>query len=168
MYLEGSCHCKRVQFSCEAYAPVPYMRCYCSICRKTAGAGGYAINLGARADTMMVSGREHLSVYRANITENGTTRTSTAQRHFCRHCGSALWLYDPTWPDLIHPHASAIDTPLPEAPAHEHILLDSKANWVPVPDGEHEHHHMRYPDESLAGWHRRHGMLSGDAPESAG
>jgi len=23
------------------------MRCYCSICRKTAGGGGYAINLGA-------------------------------------------------------------------------------------------------------------------------
>src|SRR5699024_5270508 len=28
MKLEGSCHCGRVHFRCEAYAPVPYLRCY--------------------------------------------------------------------------------------------------------------------------------------------
>lgn len=37
MKLEGSCHCGNVRFSCEAYAPVPFLHCYCSICRKTAG-----------------------------------------------------------------------------------------------------------------------------------
>src|SRR3546814_10297589 len=45
-----SCCCGTVRFSVEAYAPVPFMRCYCSICRKSAGGGGYAINLGAKAD----------------------------------------------------------------------------------------------------------------------
>ena len=38
MQLYGSCYCGAVRFSVEADAPVPYMRCYCSICRKTAGA----------------------------------------------------------------------------------------------------------------------------------
>lgn len=159
MKLEGSCHCGRVRFRCEAYAPVPYLHCYCSICRKTAGGGGFAINLGARSETMEVEGREHLGVYRAEIEENGERRTSSGQRHFCTHCGSALWLYDPTWPDLVHPHASAIDTPLPEAPERVHILLDSKANWVPVPGGRHDVHCGHYPDESLEAWHRRHGLL---------
>ena len=37
MKLEGSCHCGNVRFRCQAYAPVPFMHCYCSICRKTAG-----------------------------------------------------------------------------------------------------------------------------------
>ena len=46
MHLEGSCHCGAVTFSVEAHSPVPFMHCHCSICRKTAGSGGYAINLG--------------------------------------------------------------------------------------------------------------------------
>ena len=48
MHLEGSCHCGAVRFSVEAPHPYPFNLCYCSICRKTAGAGGFAINLGAR------------------------------------------------------------------------------------------------------------------------
>ncbi|GAB3035376.1 GFA family protein [Oleiagrimonas citrea] len=160
MKLEGSCHCGSVRFSCKAYAPVPYMHCYCSICRKTAGGGGYAINLGAYAESLKVEGREHLAVYQAVIhDEHGDTRTSSGQRHFCRLCGSALWLYDPTWPELVHPHASAIDTPLPEAPERVHIQLDSKASWVPAPEGPHDAHFPEYPDESLREWHRRHGLL---------
>jgi len=44
MKLEGACHCGKVRFRCEAYAPVPFLHCYCSICRKTAGGSGSAVN----------------------------------------------------------------------------------------------------------------------------
>lgn len=160
MKLDGSCHCGRVRFRCEAYAPTPYLRCYCSICRKTAGGGGYAINLGARHDTLEVEGRENLSIYRARIREDdGSVRHSTGERNFCKHCGSALWLYDPTWPELMHPFASAIDTPLPTPPEVVHILLDSIANWVDVSNGPHDRHFQHYPDLSLEAWHRQHGLL---------
>ncbi|HJT99178.1 MAG TPA: GFA family protein [Rhodanobacteraceae bacterium] len=162
MLLEGSCHCRRVRFTCEAYAPVPYQRCYCSICRKTAGSGGYAINLGAWKKTLKVEGREHIAVYRAWIEEDGRRRTSTGRRHFCKRCGSALWLYDPKWPELVHPHASAIDTPLPKAPEHVHLCLDFKASWCEVPRGKREKTFARFPKESLADWHRRRGLLDGD------
>jgi hypothetical protein len=37
MQLKGSCHCAKVKFTVESGEPVPFMRCYCSICRKTAG-----------------------------------------------------------------------------------------------------------------------------------
>ena len=160
MRLEGSCHCGSVRFTCEAHAPVPFLHCYCSICRKTAGGGGSAVNLGARADSLEVEGREHLGVYQARIRDDdGGCRTSSAQRHFCTGCGSALWLFDPEWPDLVHPHASAIDTSLPEAPERVHMLLGSKANWVRVPQGKDDLRMDGFPDESLEDWHRRHGLL---------
>ena len=155
MHLQGSCHCGAVRFTVEAHQPYPFMRCYCSICRKTAGGGGYAISLGADHASLRVEGEEHLSIYRARL-ENG--EASSGQRHFCRHCGSALWLYDPTWPELVHPHASAIDTPLPAPPEHVHMMLGSRASWVEVARKPNDRCFDDYPDESLADWHQRHGL----------
>jgi hypothetical protein len=160
MKIEGSCHCRRVRFSCDAYAPAPFMLCYCSICRKTAGGGGYAINLGAYAKTLKIRGKKNLGVYRAKISEGGKTTTSTGQRNFCTKCGSCLWLFDPEWPELIHPFASAIDTPLSKAPEHVHMMLDFKPAWCEVPRGKGERHVRRYPKESLEAWHKRHGLLA--------
>lgn len=161
MRLEGSCHCKRVRFRLESDTPYPYMRCYCSICRKTAGGGGYAINLGGHAETLEVEGREHVGIYHARLTDkHGETIESRAERHFCRHCASALWAWDPHWPELVHPFASAIDTPLPVPPERVHIMLDSRASWCEVPEGPHDRHFAEYPEESIADWHRRHGLGS--------
>jgi len=154
MLLEGSCHCQAVRFSVESHEPVPFMRCHCSICRKTAGTGGYAINLGAAHDTLRVQGSENLSVYRATMADG---QPSTGQRHFCKHCGTALWLWDPTWPELVHPHAGAIDTPLPVPPSVTHMMLGSKPDWVQVRPEPEDETFDAYPNESLAEWHRRNG-----------
>ena len=153
MQLEGSCHCGAVRFSVKSHEPAPFMRCYCSICRKTAGTGGFAINLGAENRSLQVQGREHLSVYQAKM-EDGTR--STGQRHFCKVCGSALWLYDPTWPELVHPHAGAIDTPLPRPPDAVHMMLGSKPDWVDAHVRPADETFDDYPRESLAEWHERH------------
>ena len=88
--LEGSCHCGSVRFRVESSTPYPYQACYCSICRKTAGGGGYAINLGADASTLEVEGRENLSVYNAKLYdrgEGGEAQVSEAERNFGKHCG---------------------------------------------------------------------------------
>jgi hypothetical protein len=164
MKLQGSCHCGAVRFSLHCDGPVPYQRCYCSICRKTQGGGGYAINLGGDAATLRVRGRSALAVYRALIpgTVGRRSRRSPAQRHFCKHCGSALWLYDPHWPDLVHPFASAIDTPLPAAPVRTHLMLASKASWVEPSLRSGDLQFDGYPAESIAEWHRRHGLASTD------
>lgn len=155
MHLDGSCHCGRVKFSVESHEPAPFMRCYCSICRKTAGTGGFAINLGADYKTFKLhQGQEQLRIYRAHL--NG--KESTGQRHFCGHCGTALWLYDESWPDLMHPHAGAIDTPLPVPPAHVHMMLGSKPDWVEVAAADDDEQFDEYPKESLADWHRHHGL----------
>jgi len=155
MHLKGSCHCGAVSFTCEAYAPVPYLRCYCSICRKTGGGGGFAINLGAGADSLVIEGADNIPVFHAFI----DGKQSPAERRFCSKCGSALWVHDPRWPDLIHPFASAIDTELPVPAEQIHIMLDAKPGWVRIDDNDSEDRFDKYPSESLEDWHRRHGVL---------
>ncbi len=66
MRLEGSCHCCAVTFTVESHTPQPYMRCYCSICRRTAGSGAFVINLGADYRTLKATERRSIGIYRAD------------------------------------------------------------------------------------------------------
>jgi hypothetical protein len=160
MKLEGSCHCGAVRFALQSAHPYPFNLCYCSICRKTAGGGGYAINLGGDYATLRVEGTENVSVYRARITDpqSGATTESSARRHFCRCCGSALWLWDPQWPELVHPFASAVDTDLPAPPERTHLMVGSKAPWVELRTDAKDLVFDEYPEESIAQWHQRLGL----------
>ncbi|GAQ83004.1 hypothetical protein KFL_001320120 [Klebsormidium nitens] len=158
MHLKGSCHCGEVQFELDSKHPYPYQHCYCSICRKVGGAGS-AVNLGGDAKTLKVtSGEDKITIYNAKIRdeEAKVVKVSEAQRRFCKICGSALWLDDPRWPELVHPFATAIDTPLPKAPEKTHIMLGSIAPWI---DLDHTAYNDQkfdiYPEESIAQWHQR-------------
>ncbi len=157
MHLKGSCHCGKIKFSLQSDHPYPYNLCYCSVCRKTAGGGGYAINLSGECQSLNVTGKEHIHVYQAAIRDNKSkeSKLSPAQRNFCRHCGSSLWVWDPRWPELIHPFASAIDSDLPIPPEHTHLMLDSKAPWVALHADPGDKQFPAYPDESIAQWHQR-------------
>src|ERR1700724_1388656 len=84
MRLEGSCRCGVVTFSFDSHTPSPYQRCYCSICRKSAGGGGYAINIMGLADTLKVKGKSALGVWNAPIDGH----KGSADRHYCKHCGT--------------------------------------------------------------------------------
>lgn len=90
MLLKGSCHCGAVTSALQSHTPNPYMRCYCSICRKTQGGGGFAINIMGEADTLKVTGKRNVSLYRARIKEGRESVRSPGRRHFCRKCGSSL------------------------------------------------------------------------------
>ena len=159
MLLRGSCHCGGVRFEVESHTPYPFMRCYCSICRKTAGGGGYAINIMGDADTLKVRGRKNVAVYRARLDAGAGRRTqSPAQRHFCVKCASALWVWDPRWPEWIYPFASAIDTPLPKPPEDVELMLDYAAPWADAPEGPGHARFAEYPTESIIDWHRKRGL----------
>ena len=151
MQISGSCHCGAVKFSLETNTPYPYQRCYCTICRKTQGGGGFAVNIMGWTDSLEVDGEEHIKVYHAII----DGEKSPMERRFCKHCGSALWVYHDKWPDLIHPFASAIDTDLPMPDEFVHMMLDYKASWADVPEGEGHVHFDRYPDKSIEVWHEK-------------
>ena len=146
MQLEGSCHCGRVRFRLQSAHPYPFNLCYCSICRKTA--------------TFEVEGREHATCYQPHIPDpdTGELKQNPGQRYFCKHCGSALWAWDPRWPELVHPFASAIDGDLPVPPERTHMMLGSKAPWVEVCAGPRDQQFDAYPEQSLAEWHQRLGL----------
>ena len=155
MQLRGSCHCGAVRFSVVSDTPYPFMLCYCSICRKTAGGGGCAINIRGEHETLAVTGRRHLRVYQAEI----DGELSPGQRHFCGRCASALWVWDPRWPEWMYPFASAIDSELPAAPERSHIMLDSAPAWVPRPRASARNAlSAHYGDASIESWHRDHGL----------
>ena len=160
MRLEGSCHCGDVRFRLRSEHPYPFNLCYCSICRKTAGGGGYAINLSGDFATLEVDGRERIRTYHAKLADRDSSelRESPAERSFCGTCGSALWLWDPRWPELLHPFASAIDTELPRPPERTHLMLESKPPWVELHAAAQDKQFAGYPEESIAAWHERLGL----------
>ena len=158
MKLEGSCQCGAVAFSVESRTPHPFNYCYCSICRKTAGGGGYAINLGADAATLEIEGEENITVYRAAKNDRDAYEADGlgfSRRHFCSKCGSALWVFNPSWPDLLHPFASANDTPLPKPPEIQALMTAHAPEWVELPEGPHFEH---YPDSGIEDWHKARGL----------
>lgn len=114
--------------------------------------------------TLSVTGEENITVYQAKVADSGSglTKKSPLRRRFCKICGSALWLWDPRWPELVHPVASAIDTALPVPPEHVHLMTASKAPWVEVEAGDNDRVFEHYPDESIAEWHRRLGLEKPD------
>ena len=67
-------------------------------------------------------------------------------------------MWDPRWPELIHPFASAIDTPLPTPPERVHLMLGSKAPWVVPTVGKRDQRYDEYPREAIAEWHARLGL----------
>ena len=158
--LNGSCRCGAVRFLVASHTPAPYQLCYCSICRKQQGGGGFAINLAADSATLKIVGKRDLGLYRASIEDDErlACEVSSGERRFCRKCGSALWLWDPRWPELVHPFASAVDSELPPAPERVHIMLKYKAPWVEPYVRPGDAIFSLYPEESIADWHRKRGL----------
>ncbi len=117
--------------------------------------------LGGDAHSLRVRGKKHVSRYHAVMREPGQRpKRSKAFRHFCAECGGPLWLWDPRWPDMVYPNASAIDTPLPRPPEVVEASLENVAPWVDVPRGKGHRHCETWPEESLHDWHKRHGLLA--------
>ncbi|KAH7925134.1 hypothetical protein BV22DRAFT_1195386 [Leucogyrophana mollusca] len=173
--LEGSCHCGAVRFTVQSSTPIPYQLCVCSICRKVGGVGG-SINLGAHSDTLEVKGREHIGVYKAVFNRDTADEyIASSERNFCTKCSTMLWLYDETWlvitcgpsqpfdvalrPELLHPFASAIDSPELEPPGEMVVAMtDSKPAYVRLPEGKKSVHEI-YGEDSIEGWHKKHGKF---------
>jgi len=155
--LEGSCQCGKVKFTVDSETPVPFMFCFCSICRKTGGAG-FGCNVMGLRDTLKVTGKGSLRAYHARIREpKKPTRISEGIRWFCVACGTHVYVTDDRWPKGIWPAVSAIDTPLPQPSEIVSIMTRFKPAWVPDWMIEHGPQHPRFSGLSIAAWHEREG-----------
>ncbi|KAI9644705.1 hypothetical protein NHQ30_006731 [Ciborinia camelliae] len=86
-----------------------------------------------------------------------TAKKCTSERNFGSECASMLWLWDKTWPELIHPFASAIDTELPVAKEMVCVKVDSKPEYVRWPEGK-KKIYEGYGEFSIEGWHKEKGV----------
>jgi hypothetical protein len=111
-----------------------------------------AINIMGIADTLKVQAKSALGVWNAPIDGH----KGSADRHYCKHCGTPLWVSDERWPELVHPFASAIDTELPKPPSSVHLLLRDKASWVEPQIGPSDECFDGYPELSIEDWHKKH------------
>ena len=97
MKLEGSCCCGAVKFTVDAYAPAPYMRCYCSICRKS----GLLHLIVTKERFRLRTDEAALAEYRFG--------TGTARHLFCRTCGIKSFYVPRSHPDGIDVNARCLD-----------------------------------------------------------
>lgn len=117
----GGCHCGQVRYALLA-APLSVQHCHCSQCRKgfaTLSAQGAVIH---RQD-IEISGEDHLTAYRTS---------SSFEYRFCRRCGSRLFAYESSEPDLMYFMPATLDGGI--HPGHPdgtecHIHVGSKAVW---------------------------------------
>jgi len=160
MKLNGSCHCGAVEFHLQSSTPVPYQLCACTICRKVGGYSG-SVNLGGIASTLEITkGKDLLKIYTATKDRGKPeAQECTSERNFCSECSSMLWLWDKTWPELIHPFASAIDTPLPVPESMVCVMGASKPAWVRWPEGEKQTFDMYGDAGSIEQWHKKRGLF---------
>eukprot|EP00003_Mantamonas_plastica_P008869 TRINITY_DN1792_c0_g1_i1.p1 TRINITY_DN1792_c0_g1~~TRINITY_DN1792_c0_g1_i1.p1 ORF type:complete len:223 (+),score=51.38 TRINITY_DN1792_c0_g1_i1:96-764(+) len=149
--IEGSCHCGKITFSAPCFTPFPFNICHCNTDRKTAGHGGYVVNIMVESDGLVVQDKDNSMKQYNSVMDNGELSKHT--RHFCGNCGSALYASDDRWPQWVWPFAGSIDTKLPPVPKGEYqnLMLEFKSSWTPVLEGK---EFDRYPDEGIEVWHR--------------
>jgi len=81
-------------------------------------------------------------------------RRAKSERHFCSKCSAMLWVWDETWPELLHPFASAIDEPELKVPEEMTVIMTRSAPaWVRLPEGK-KVTFEEYPEVSLEEWHK--------------
>ena len=108
----GSCLCGAVGFEVRGKLGRPVVACHCLQCRKQTG--NYMSSTACKDDQLTLARDDGLSWYRSS---------DTAQRGFCRICGSVLfWKGDGR--DYTAITAGSIDGPL-GVPLEGHIFCNS-------------------------------------------
>jgi hypothetical protein len=145
-----------VTFEVVSHTPYPFNLCYCSICRKTAGHGGCAINIMGDFSTLKYTGAEHIKVYQVKR-DNG--ELSPHKRHFCSECASNLWIHCHEYAEYVYPFAGAIDTPLPKPPKKTHLMWGSRASWVDdAKPSDTDAVFDEYPSQGIEQWHKANNL----------
>ena len=117
----GHCLCGAVSFTVDGeLRPVIY--CHCEQCRRTSG--HFVAATACRSDRLHIVGRDHIQWYRSS---------PSAQRGFCRHCGSNLfWL--PEHGEYWSIWAGSLNRPT-GLQAARHIYVHMASDYYRISDG---------------------------------
>ncbi|KAF2494984.1 DUF636 domain protein [Lophium mytilinum] len=121
----GSCQCGAVSYNLTG-TPLSSFLCHCTNCRKFTGSTYQANAMYAGRDSLVVTkGKDNLSV----CAYNNTTSGNTIRRHFCKTCGSPLFIYPDANAGIVVVMSGGLDDPAAFAPTRECFVKDRLA-WV--------------------------------------
>lgn len=117
----GHCLCGAVNFTVDGeLRPVIY--CHCEQCRRTSG--HYVAATACRPEQLTIDGEENIQWFRGS---------ATAQRGFCRNCGSNLF-WQPEHGKHWSIWAGSLDRPT-GLQASQHIYVHMKSDYYEIDDG---------------------------------
>jgi hypothetical protein len=102
MHVTGGCLCGAVRFEGDA-DPQFQVKCYCTDCRRTSGAG-HAAMMGFPDGAITITGE-------AKEFHSKADSGNDAVRAFCPACGSGVYARNAGMPQMIFVRASALDDP---------------------------------------------------------
>ena len=121
---EGSCLCGGITYQIVGDLS-DYGYCHCRSCRKASGSA-HAANAGVdRVDVTLSDANGYLQKFESSP---GTIRT------FCSNCGSPIFAYQTTSPEVIRIRLGTLDTPFSKR-AKAHTFVSDKASWDTIEGG---------------------------------
>jgi len=119
--ISGHCLCSSVNYIVRGELR-PIMYCHCEQCRRSSG--HFVAATACRPEQLDISGEENIKWHRSS---------PTAERGFCRHCGSGLF-----WRPEHGKHwsiwAGSLDRPT-GLQAARHIYVHMKSDYYEIDDG---------------------------------
>lgn len=120
---EGSCLCRSVQYEVAGELG-DFGYCHCASCRKASGTAYGANSPVDRARFRIVRGQDSVREYQSS---------SGKFRAFCSTCGSPLYAYLASSPEVLRIRLGSLDTPFTKNP-RAHTFVSDKASWEPIAD----------------------------------
>ncbi len=118
---KGSCLCGSIHYRIEG-DPSDFGYCHCKSCQKASGSA-HGANIGVRReDVRFDDPHGYLKDYESSP---GKIRT------FCGNCGSPLYAYLQSSPNLVRIRLGSLDTPLGKT-AKAHTFVSEKADWEQI------------------------------------
>ena len=120
---EGSCLCGQVKYRLTS-EPGPFGYCHCISCQKASGTAHAANAPVDRSAFQWVLGQSTIREFESSPGKF---------RAFCTNCGSPLYAYLSTTPEVLRIRLGSLDTPFFRQP-QAHTRISEKAAWEPVGD----------------------------------
>lgn len=129
--MEGRCLCGKLSYSVDA--PADWVTvCFCRFCQRATGGSGMIEPIFPREAFHLRTGEP--AVY--DHVSGGSGKL--VHVHFCRDCGTKLWLTFERWPDRLGLYSGALDNPddIQMTPENtKFIFLEAARSGTLVPPG---------------------------------
>ena len=120
---KGSCLCGSIQYQIDGELS-DFGYCHCKSCRKASGSA-HGANIGVN--------RNDLQLRDPNNSMKEYESSPGKLRAFCRNCGSPIYAYLRSNPDLVRIRLGTLDTRLGKT-AKAHTFVGDKADWDRIGD----------------------------------